>query len=222
MWVEVEKGVGFGTALEDRSQVAFLAKEEHLPESDRPGEPRPPEEESLLDGIRAGDVSAFERLYEVHGARMKSVAANLLGNAADAEDAVQETFLKIYRGAATFRGGSLLSTWIYRVLVNSCYDMMRRRRRRPVEVAETGSAPHQAEFQAPASDHPLRLALEASVNDLEPRRRSAFVLYAVEGFTHREVGEILGVPEGTSKALLFEARRDLQRRLAAPAGRART
>jgi RNA polymerase sigma-70 factor, ECF subfamily len=213
--------VGFGTALEDRSQVAFLAKEEQLSESDRPGEPRPLDDESLLDGIRAGDVTAFERLYEAHGARMKSVAANLLGNAPDAEDAVQETFLKIYRGAAAFRGGSRLSTWIYRVLVNSCYDMMRKKRRRPVEVAETGSASEDAQFQFPPSDHPLRLALEASVKELEPRRRSAFVLYAVEGFTHREVGEILGVPEGTSKALLFEARRDLQRRLSNPARQAR-
>jgi RNA polymerase sigma-70 factor (ECF subfamily) len=206
--------VGFGTALEDRSQVAFLAKEEKLSESDRPGDPR--EDEPLLDAIRAGDVSAFERLYELHGARMKSVAANLLGNPADAEDAVQETFLKVYRGAAAFRGTARLSTWIYRVLVNACYDMMRRKRRRPVEVAgEAAPGTLEPEFSAPASDHPLRLSLEASVKDLEPRRRSAFVLYAVEGFTHREIGEILGVPEGTSKALLFEARRDLQRRLAA-------
>jgi len=207
--------VGFGTVLEDRSQVAFLAKEELLSESDRPGEPRPQDDESLLDGIRAGDVSAFERLYEVHGARMKSVAANLLGSAPDAEDAVQETFLKIYRGAAAFRGAARLSTWIYRVLVNTCYDLMRKKRRRPLEVVETGSDGETIEFQAPASDLSLRLALEASVKELEPRRRSAFVLYAVEGFSHREVGEILGIPEGTSKALLFEARRDLQRRLSA-------
>ena len=212
--------MGFVAALEDRSQVAFLAKEKQLSEPDRPDEPRPLDEESLLDGIRSGDVAAFERLYELHGARMKSVAANLLGNAPDAEDAVQETFLKIYRGAGAFRGGSRISTWIYRVLVNSCYDMMRRKRRRPVEVAETGTMPEGATFQAPASDHPLRLALEASVNELEPRHRSAFVLYAVEGFTHREVGEILGVPEGTSKALLFEARRDLQKRLSASGGQA--
>jgi len=93
---------------------------------------------------------------------------------------------------------------------------MRRKRRRPVEVVgEPAPGTAEPEFAAPASDHPLRLSLEASVKDLEPRRRSAFVLYAVEGFTHREIGEILGVPEGTSKALLFEARRDLQRRLSA-------
>ena len=89
-------------------------------------------EAELLEGCRAGDTAAFERLYEAHGARMKSVAANLLGDLADAEDAVQETFLKVYRGAASFRGGSMLSTWIYRVLVNSCYDLLRKRSREPM------------------------------------------------------------------------------------------
>ena len=197
--------------MEHRSQDPFFAKEEALSETDRPGEPR--EEEGLLEGCRAGDVSAFERLYELHGTRMKSIAANLLGNVADAEDAVQETFLKIYRGAAAFRGAARLSTWIYRVLVNTCYDMMRRKRRRPVEVGEPGPFQRAGEFLAPAPDHSLRLSLEASLKELDPKRRSAFVLYAVEGFTHREIGEILGVPEGTSKALLFEARRDIQRRL---------
>ena len=200
-----------GTGLEDRTQGSLREKEEGLSETDRPGEPR--DDESLLEGCRAGEVSAFERLYELHGARMKSVAANLLGNVADAEDAVQETFLKIYRGAAAFRGAARLSTWIYRVLVNTCFDMMRRKRRRPVEVGEPGFARGESELATPASDHSLRLSIESTLKELDPRRRSAFVLYAVEGFTHREIGDILGIPEGTSKALLFEARRDLQRRL---------
>jgi RNA polymerase sigma-70 factor, ECF subfamily len=203
--------VRVGTRLEDRTQVPVAAKEELLSETDRPGEPR--DDEALLEGCRAGEVSAFERLYELHGARMKSVAANLLGNVADAEDAVQETFLKIYRGAAAFRGAARLSTWIYRVLVNSCFDMMRRKRRRPVEVGEPGFTRGESELSAPAPDHSLRLSIESTLKELDPRRRSAFVLYAVEGFTHREIGDILGVPEGTSKALLFEARRDLQRKL---------
>lgn len=200
-----------GPPLEDRSPVSLVAKEGNLEDSDRPGGPRD-DEDQLLEGCRAGNVSAFERLYEMHGARMKSVAANLLGNIADAEDAVQDCFLKVYRGAASFRGASRLSTWIYRVLVNSCYDMLRKRRRRPVEVHSEEPATETArESAAPPSDHPLRLSLEACVQDLDPRRRAAFLLFEVEGFTHREVGDILGVPEGTSKTLLFEARRELQR-----------
>ncbi len=202
-----------GESLEDRSRDHFFAKEGVLSESDPPGDPQD-EETRLLEGCRAGDVSAFEHLYELHGSRMKSVAANLLGNVADAEDAVQESFLKIYRGAAAFRGAARLSTWIYRVLVNTCYDLLRRRRRRPLEVASEAASRREPELAAPVSDHPLRLSLEACVKDLDPRRRAAFVLFDVEGFTHREVGDMLGVPEGTSRALLFEARRDLQRLLA--------
>jgi RNA polymerase sigma-70 factor (ECF subfamily) len=179
-----------------------------LAESERPGQ-APEEEEVLAADVRAGSASAFERLYELHGARMKSIAANLLGNLADAEDAVQDSFVKIYRGAASFRGGSRFSTWAYRVLVNSCYDMLRKRRRWP-EPAEGAAT---SRLTAPATDHPLRLSLEACLEDLHPKRRAVFLLFEVEGLTHREVGDILGLPEATSRTLLFEAKRDLQRSL---------
>ena len=179
-----------------------------------PDEPDGVQEEdaALLERCRAGDVSAFESLFATHGARMKSVAMNLLGNTSDAEDAVQDSFLKVYRGAAAFRGGSRLSTWIYRVLVNSCYDMLRKRRRRAESPEQgPGGEPVSGRMLAPVSDHPLRLSLETCLARLDPRRRAAFLLFAVEGFSHREVGDILGVPEGTSRTLLFEAKRDLQR-----------
>ncbi len=202
-----------GPSPEDRSRIGLLAKEGNLPDSDHPVGPWD-DEAKLFEECRTGNVSAFERLYEMHGARMKSIAANLLGNLADAEDAVQDCFLKVYRGAASFRGASRLSTWIYRVLVNSCYDMLRKRRRRPLEAPSGGeTSASLREPVTPASDHPLRLSLEACVKELDPRRRAAFLLFQVEGFTHREVGDILGVPEGTSRTLLFEARRELQRRL---------
>ena len=143
---------------------------------------------------------------------MKSLAANLLGSASEAEDAVQETFLKIYRAAASFRGSATISTWAYRVLVNTCYDLLRRRARRPESPVSAVEPP--VDFgAAPPADHPLRVDLAASLAALDSRRRAAFVLFEVEGFSHREVGDILGVPEGTSRSLVFEARRELQRRL---------
>lgn len=184
-----------------------------LAESERPEQPSEAEDELLAEQCRAGNAPAFERLYELHGARMKSIAANLLGDLADAEDAVQESFVKIFRGAASFRGGSRFSTWVYRVLVNSCYDMLRKRRRRPEPAAQAAEGLDASRLAAPAADHPLRLSLEACLEDLHPKRRAVFLLFEVEGFTHREVGEILGFQEGTSRTLLFEARRDLQRSL---------
>ncbi len=144
---------------------------------------------------------------------MKSLAANLLGSRPDAEDAVQETFLKIYRAAPSFRGSARISTWAYRVLVNTCYDALRRRSRAFETSAPSLDAAGALETAAAQADHPLRLDLEASLTALDPKRRTAFLLFEVEGFSHREVGDILGVPEATSRSLLFEAKRELQRRL---------
>jgi len=167
-------------------------------------------------------VDAFERLYALHGARMKSIARNLLGHESDAEDAVQEAFLKVYRGAGSFRGTASVSTWIYRILVNTCYDALRRRKRRSEDALTletpmgTGkgegareTAPGAAGATAPG-DHPLRIAIEQGVARLKPRQRDVFLLSAVEGFSHREISEVLDIPEGTSRTLLFEAKRHLQ------------
>ncbi len=189
------------------------------------GEPEPPTppagtDEALLEGCRAGDLRAFEELYERQATRMKSIARNLLHDVADAEDAVQEAFLKIYRGAKTFRGGAAFSTWAYRVLVNTCYDSLRRRGSRP--AGPSLDAADATPLAAPAgADHPLRLALETAVGRLNPKHRAVFLLFEVEGFSHNEISRILGIPEGTSKTFLFGAKKKLQRWLAPSAAAAR-
>jgi RNA polymerase sigma-70 factor (ECF subfamily) len=177
----------------------------------------------LLDRLRRGDVAAFEELYRQESDRMKSVAHHLLGSAQDAEDAVQEAFLKIYRGAKTFRGGAAFSTWAFRVVVNTCYDALRRRRTRPAGSPLETPDGREVLPAAPASDHPLRLALEKSVARLNPKHRAVFLLFEVEGFSHGEIARILGIPEGTSKTFLFDAKKKLQRWLGArPSPAART
>jgi RNA polymerase sigma-70 factor (ECF subfamily) len=140
---------------------------------------------------------------------MKSIAANILGSRTDAEDAVQEAMLKAYRGASRFRGGATVSTWLYRILLNTCYDFLRQSRRR----AEGPMPTSLAAAPAGSPDHPLRLSIEKALSHLEPRERTAFLLCEVEGFSHREAGEILEVGEGASRALLFRARRHLQKTL---------
>jgi RNA polymerase sigma-70 factor, ECF subfamily len=205
--------------VENRSED--IGKGEYLDESEVPGLPRG--DESLLEGCRRGEVDAFERLYALHGARMKSIARNLLAHETDAEDAVQEAFLKIYRGAGSFRGTSAVSTWIYRILVNVCYDTLRRRKRRAEDaltIESPGKEPGAAGAQAAAAgDHPLRIAIEQGVARLKPRQRDVFLLSAVEGFSHREISEVLDIPEGTSRTLLFEAKRHLQELLWAQGAR---
>jgi len=149
---------------------------------------------------------------------MKSIARNLLGHESDAEDAVQESFLKVFRGAGSFRGTASVSTWIYRILVNTCYDALRRRKRRSEDALtletprreEPRDAAPGAEGATAPGDHPLRIAIEQGVAKLKPRQRDVFLLSAVEGFSHREISEVLDIPEGTSRTLLFEAKRHLQ------------
>jgi RNA polymerase sigma-70 factor (ECF subfamily) len=160
---------------------------------------------------------------------MKSLARNLLAHETDAEDAVQETFLKVYRGAASFRGSAALSTWIYRILVNTCYDVLRRRKRRAEEALQPvgGTGPAQAVASGASGssgasgDHALRLAIEQSLSTLAPRQRTVFLLSAVEGFSHKEIAQVLDVSEGASRTLLFEAKRRLQELLWSP-GASRT
>lgn len=174
-------------------------------------------EADLVAACLAGRAGAFENLFTLHGPRMKSIALNLLGNTADAEDVVQEAFLKIHRSLPAFRGQSAFSTWIYRILVNSCYDFRRRRLRRP-EGTEMELDPETNDRvlpPAPGSDHPLRLALERAVAQLSENYRSVFVLYEVEGFAHAEIARMLGITEGASKNRLFEAKRELRRILTA-------
>jgi len=179
--------------------------------------PAPPleTEAAVLEACRAGRLEAYERLYTTHGPRMKSIALNLLGNTTDAEDAVQDAFLKIHRGLRNFRGQSAFSTWVYRIVVNACYDMRRRGLRRLEEPApETEPGEEEKQPPAPAANHPLRMALERAVAGLSETYRSVFVLYEVEGFSHAEIAGMLGISEGASKNRLFEAKRELRRLLA--------
>jgi RNA polymerase sigma-70 factor (ECF subfamily) len=172
--------------------------------------PSPPQmgadDRRLAEACAAGDTKVFEELYRKFGDRMKSVAWSHLGNASDAEDAVQETFLKIHRSAATFTGEAAFSTWAYRILVNTCYDLLRRRKRR---IEET-NLDDTVERTAPNVDDTKRLALRRMLDELPEQRRSVFTLFEIEGLSHAEIAAILGISEGNSKWILFATKKELQ------------
>lgn len=157
----------------------------------------------------AGEPAVFERIYREHGEKMKSIAYNHLGNVSDAEDAVQETFLKIHRAAATYAGEAAFSTWIYRILVNTCYDVLRKRKRRPQE-SPMDDSPAVAVRAAATVDVTRRMALRKMIDSLSEQRRSVFTLFEMEGLSHAEIGEILGISEGNSKWILFSTKKQLQ------------
>ena len=179
------------------------------------------EDVALAVACRSGDLRAYERLYSLHGARMKNLARNILGSSPDAEDAVQETFLKVQRGIASFRGQSSFVTWTFRILVNTCYDA-RRSRLRKKEVAADEPQPDDAascpEPRAPVAHPSLRLALERALGKLTRHQRDVFLLYEVEGFRHAEISSMLEISEAASKNALFQAKKNLRQMLEPPRG----
>jgi RNA polymerase sigma-70 factor (ECF subfamily) len=199
------------------------AQEICLPHPDEPAKPiteahavaGASEDLQLAEACRSGNAAAYEKLYQAHGPRLKSIALNLLGNRTDAEDAVQEVFLKVYRGIGSFRGQSSFSTWIYRILLNSCYDMRRRklRRQETPEPVREGEGETPLEIPGPVHDHPMRLVLETCVAQLKQNQREVFLLFEVEGFRHSEIAGMLNISETSSKNILYQAKRQLRRLL---------
>jgi len=170
--------------------------------------PHPPDDLGLARRCAAGDEEAFADIYRRYAARLKSIAFNHLGNVSDAEDAVQETFLKIHRGAGGFTGEAAFSTWLYRILINTCYDMMRRRRRRVTEAPIDDAL--SATRAASNIDDAKRLTLTKLVGELPEQRRSVFVLFEVEGLSHADIASILDISEANSKWILFSTKKQLQ------------
>src|SRR5258708_1957031 len=179
--------------------------------------PHATDDATLSSACQSGDLRAFESFYCLHGSRMKSVARNLLGTTADAEDAVQDTFLKIQRSIASFRGQSSFATWTFRILINTCYDA-RRSRMRKKEVAQDGpdETAVRPEPRAAAAHPSLRLALERALAQLTGHQRDVFLLYEVEGFRHSEIPPILEISKTASKNTLFQAKKNLRQMLEAP------
>jgi RNA polymerase sigma-70 factor, ECF subfamily len=176
------------------------------------------EDAELAARCRAGDLAGYERLYARHGARMKNVARNLLGSAIDAEDAVQETFLKVQRSIASFRGQSSFVTWTYRILINTCYDARRSRLRKKEVANEESEDLPRPEPRAPGAHPSLRMALERALASLTKHQRDVFLLYEVEGFHHAEIAGMLDITETASKNTLFQAKRNLRQVLEPPRG----
>ena len=213
-----------GLALPWKARISSRLRERgtRVEPSDLAGGPSPAvmdalsEDAALAAACRSGDLRAYERLYSLHGARMKNLARNILGNPIDAEDAVQDTFLKVQRSIASFRGQSSFVTWTYRILINTCYDA-RRSRLRKKEVAndDSGETPR-PEPRAPGAHPTLRMALQRAMEKLTRHQRDVFLLYEVEGFRHAEIAGMLEMTETASKNTLFQAKKNLRQMLEPP------
>ena len=167
---------------------------------------------------RGGDVHAFERLYRAHLPRVYGLALRMTADPDRAEDLTQDAFVRAWDRLASFRGDSAFGTWLHRLAVNVVLGDLRSRRRWQEEALEetreggAPEAPPRALRTAPARPGET-VDLERAVAALPPRARTVLVLHDIEGYRHREIGELLGVTEGTSKAQLSRARRLLREAL---------
>jgi len=167
----------------------------------------------LAQRCRQGDAAAFEELYRAHAGRLYNLVFRMAGSGHDAEDLLQEVFLHAHRKLGSFRGDSSLGTWLYRLAVNHCLDVLRGRQARMTRVTDSLDEEGAEEPAAAAPRVPTaisRLDLDRAIERLPPGCRAAFVLHDVEGFEHNEVAKLLGVSEGTSKSQVHKARMKLR------------
>jgi RNA polymerase sigma-70 factor (ECF subfamily) len=178
---------------------------------------------------QAGDEASFRRLVERHSRGVFQLAFRLTGSESDADDVVQEAFLKAYRELQRFESRSSFSTWVHRITVNCAYDLLRQRPRHQAEsldgVQRDGTG-GRIEPEADGTSRPDRLAFGAEVQScvraaldlLTPTERTAFVLRHVEGRSLSEIGEALGLRTGATKHSIFRAVQKMRLALAPVVG----
>jgi len=170
----------------------------------------------LVERIRGGDGSAFEALYRQHATRLYNLASRMTGAKGEADDLLQDIFLLAYRKIGSFRGESSLGTWLYRLAMNHCLDVLRNRHTRMGQHTDSLDEPDAMPVASPVPilSAVSRIDLERAIASLPPACRAAFLLHDVEGFGHQEVGTMLGVSEGTSKSQVHKARMRIRAYLA--------
>lgn len=176
----------------------------------------PAADAALVSSIVAGEAHAFERLMRQHNRRLFRVARSILRNDADAEDALQEGYIKAHRAIAGFRGEASLSTWLTRIVVNQALEQ-RRRPERPDSPASADDMPESDADAVPetpeilAMRRELRRLIERAIDGLPEAHRSVFMLRAVEGLSVEETSVSLGISPANTKVRLLRARARLRR-----------
>ena len=167
----------------------------------------PDEERALAEAARAGDQKAFAGLVRLHQRRAYLVARAIVTVHEDAEDAVQEGFVRAWQAIERFDPNQGFGAWVNRIVANAALDITRRRK---VRSTEELSDALQSPFRDPAQDAELKSRLSEALAQLPERARSVIVMHDVEGFTHVEIGEMLGIPGGTARSDLHHARQKLR------------
>jgi len=167
----------------------------------------------LIQRHLAGDGAAFDELMRAHENRVFGICLRMLRDRELALDATQETFLTVFRKADRYRAEAAFSTWLYRVAVNTCYDLLRRHRRRAAELLPEAHDPPDERAGDALTSVELRPDIDSALQSVPAEFRGALVLVDLEGLALDSAAEILGVPVGTVKSRLHRGRRVLAERL---------
>lgn len=182
---------------------------------------------ALIDALRRRESTAPERLLETYGDRVYRLARRITGNEQDAEEVVQDAFWSVLRHIDTFRGESLLGSWIYRITANTAYQKLRRAAHRRDELSLDQVLPvlddglqhgdptgdWSAQIDDPAIQSELRGVLASAIDELPATLRAVFALHDVEGLSMAEVADTLGISVATAKVRAHRARLRLRKRL---------
>jgi len=166
----------------------------------------------LVRRAQQGDSDAFSSLFYAHKARIYSVCLRMTNNTAEAEDLTQDAFLQVFRKLQTFRGDSALSTWLYRIAVNTVLMHFRKKALRQVSLDEPYSQDAKmVRREYGSKDDRLtgsvdRIALARAIKDLPAGYRTIFLLHEVEGYEHQEIAQLLDCSVGNSKSQLHKAK----------------
>lgn len=170
------------------------------------------DERLLISQANQGDRQAAKALYDAHARRVHRLVFRLCGDEEMARDFTQDVFIRVFEKLSTFRGDSAFGTWVHRIAVTVTLNGMRkeRRLRRTTDDLDVAA-------DLPAKTHDiepdLRARLKSSIEALPESCRVSVILHDIEGYTHAEIGAMLGIAEGTSKARLFDARGRLRKAL---------
>ena len=166
----------------------------------------------LVKRAQIGDADAFASLFHAHKAKVYSVCLRMTNNTAEAEDLTQDAFLQVFRKLATFRGDSALSTWLYRIAVNTVLMHFRKKALKQVSLDE----PYNQDAKVVRREYGSRddrltgcvdrIALARAIKELPDGYRTIFLLHEVEGYEHQEIAELLDCSVGNSKSQLHKAK----------------
>lgn len=169
-----------------------------------------PTDQELARRSRSGDRRAFHELVERHGRYLLGLAMRLVGQPADAEDVVQETFAGAYRGLAGFRQEASVKSWLTQILILQAARHHREASRRRGRLQAAQDAVGARQRQPAVRDSDLRLDLGSALLALNTDHREVIVLRELQGMSYDEIADVLKLPRGTVESRLFRARRQLQ------------